>query len=244
MALRRYIIERDIPKVGTLEREQLREAAKTSNSALAQLAPDIQWVEIVRRRQQDLLCLPREGRGGDRPACRDQRISGHQDHRGAQDHRSHDRASLRRVTSARRPRARTPGAALPPHRGAAAAPTGACGQGPTGSSAAGASPVRCDRGSRTPRCVSSAGRRRASWPMRSGDRRARAPLRPLAGAVARSSPIPTPAACRGSRPRATGRARQASTRPQFMPWPPAGLCTCAASPIRNRRSLRYDDASR
>ena len=45
MALRRYIIERDIPKVGTFEREQLREAAKTSNAALAQLAPDIQWVE-------------------------------------------------------------------------------------------------------------------------------------------------------------------------------------------------------
>ncbi|HEY3675417.1 MAG TPA: DUF4242 domain-containing protein [Candidatus Tumulicola sp.] len=45
MALRRFIIERDIPGVGTLEREQLREAAATSNSALAQLAPDIQWVE-------------------------------------------------------------------------------------------------------------------------------------------------------------------------------------------------------
>ena len=43
--MRKYIIERDIPKVGSFEREQLREAAKTSNSALAQLAPDIQWVE-------------------------------------------------------------------------------------------------------------------------------------------------------------------------------------------------------
>jgi hypothetical protein len=45
MALRRFIIERAIPGVGTLEREQLREAAATSNAALAQLAPDIQWVE-------------------------------------------------------------------------------------------------------------------------------------------------------------------------------------------------------
>jgi hypothetical protein len=45
MALRRFIIEREIPGVGTLEREQLREAAATSNAALAQLAPDIQWVE-------------------------------------------------------------------------------------------------------------------------------------------------------------------------------------------------------
>jgi hypothetical protein len=45
VALRRFIIERAIPGVGTLEREQLREAAATSNAALAQLAPDIQWVE-------------------------------------------------------------------------------------------------------------------------------------------------------------------------------------------------------
>jgi hypothetical protein len=45
VALRRFIIERDIPGVGTLERDQLREAAGKSNEALAQLAPDIQWVE-------------------------------------------------------------------------------------------------------------------------------------------------------------------------------------------------------
>jgi len=43
--MRRYIIERDIPQVGTLEREQLRAAAEKSNEALRQLAPDIQWVE-------------------------------------------------------------------------------------------------------------------------------------------------------------------------------------------------------
>jgi hypothetical protein len=42
--MRKYIIERDIPKVGTFEREQLREAAKTSNAALVKLGPDIQWV--------------------------------------------------------------------------------------------------------------------------------------------------------------------------------------------------------
>src|ERR1700730_18189451 len=43
--LRKFIIERDIPKVGTLERDQLREAATKSNSALRRLGPDIQWVE-------------------------------------------------------------------------------------------------------------------------------------------------------------------------------------------------------
>jgi hypothetical protein len=43
--MKRFLIERDIPKVGSLEREQLREAAKTSNGALKQLGTDIQWIE-------------------------------------------------------------------------------------------------------------------------------------------------------------------------------------------------------
>ena len=45
MALRRFIIERDIPEVGTFDREQLRGAATKSNEVLNQLGPDIQWVE-------------------------------------------------------------------------------------------------------------------------------------------------------------------------------------------------------
>ena len=45
MALRRFVIERDIPAVGTLDREQLRIAAATSNGALKTLGPEIQWVE-------------------------------------------------------------------------------------------------------------------------------------------------------------------------------------------------------
>ena len=43
--MRRYVIEREMPRVGTLEREQLREAAGKSNYVLRQLSPDIQWVE-------------------------------------------------------------------------------------------------------------------------------------------------------------------------------------------------------
>jgi hypothetical protein len=43
--MKRFLIERDIPAVGSLEREQLREAAKTSNSAVRELGTDIQWVE-------------------------------------------------------------------------------------------------------------------------------------------------------------------------------------------------------
>jgi hypothetical protein len=45
MALRKYIIERDIPAVGSLEREQLRGAAAKSNEVLQALGPDIQWQE-------------------------------------------------------------------------------------------------------------------------------------------------------------------------------------------------------
>jgi len=45
MALQKFIIERDIPKVGTFEREQLQQAAAKSNDVLRQLGPDIQWVE-------------------------------------------------------------------------------------------------------------------------------------------------------------------------------------------------------
>jgi hypothetical protein len=43
--MKRFVIEREIPQVGTLEREQLREAAKTSNKALREIGPDIQWIE-------------------------------------------------------------------------------------------------------------------------------------------------------------------------------------------------------
>jgi hypothetical protein len=34
MALKKFIIERDIPKVGTFDREQLRQAAAKSNEVL------------------------------------------------------------------------------------------------------------------------------------------------------------------------------------------------------------------
>ncbi|TPI20647.1 MULTISPECIES: DUF4242 domain-containing protein [unclassified Mesorhizobium] len=43
--MHKYIIEREIPEVGTFEREQLRDASKASNAVLAELGPDIQWVE-------------------------------------------------------------------------------------------------------------------------------------------------------------------------------------------------------
>jgi hypothetical protein len=43
--MRRFIIEREIPRVGSFEREQLKAAAAKSNEVLAKLAPKVQWVE-------------------------------------------------------------------------------------------------------------------------------------------------------------------------------------------------------
>ena len=43
--MKRYVIERDIPGVGSLNREQLKGAAATSNEALAKLGGRAQWVE-------------------------------------------------------------------------------------------------------------------------------------------------------------------------------------------------------
>ena len=41
--MRKFVIEREIPAVGSLEREELKGAAAKSNEVLAELAPDIQW---------------------------------------------------------------------------------------------------------------------------------------------------------------------------------------------------------
>lgn len=43
--MKKYMIEREIPKIGALEREQLQEAAAKSNQVLRQLGPEIQWLE-------------------------------------------------------------------------------------------------------------------------------------------------------------------------------------------------------
>ena len=43
--MKRYVIERDLPGVGSMNREQLKNAAATSNSALAQLSGKAQWLQ-------------------------------------------------------------------------------------------------------------------------------------------------------------------------------------------------------
>jgi hypothetical protein len=43
--MRRFIIERELPAIGSADREKLKGAARKSNEALAALGPNIQWVE-------------------------------------------------------------------------------------------------------------------------------------------------------------------------------------------------------
>lgn len=42
--MKKFVIERKIDGVGSLNNKQLSDAAATSNKALAQLAPKVQWV--------------------------------------------------------------------------------------------------------------------------------------------------------------------------------------------------------
>jgi hypothetical protein len=43
--MKKYLIEREIPGVHQLNGEELKGAAATSNAALAQLGPKVQWVQ-------------------------------------------------------------------------------------------------------------------------------------------------------------------------------------------------------
>ena len=43
--MRKYIIERELPAIGSAERQTLKEAAQKSNDVIKELGPDIQWVE-------------------------------------------------------------------------------------------------------------------------------------------------------------------------------------------------------
>lgn len=43
--MRKYVIERALPGIGRAGLAELRDAAETSNEALARLAPDCQWVQ-------------------------------------------------------------------------------------------------------------------------------------------------------------------------------------------------------
>jgi Nickel responsive protein SCO4226-like len=41
--MKRYVIERNLPGVGSMSEDELRQASSTSNSAISQLFPKVQW---------------------------------------------------------------------------------------------------------------------------------------------------------------------------------------------------------
>ena len=43
--MKRFLIERNIPGVGQLSGQELKDASATSNAALAELASKVQWVQ-------------------------------------------------------------------------------------------------------------------------------------------------------------------------------------------------------
>lgn len=43
--MKKYLIEREVPKIGALTPEQLREVSARSIDALRQIGPNIQWIE-------------------------------------------------------------------------------------------------------------------------------------------------------------------------------------------------------
>ena len=73
MPLRRFAIERDIPGVGGLDRDEISGAAAQSNSALAELAPKLQWVESYVADDKTFWACPAEDEGAIR---RDAELSG------------------------------------------------------------------------------------------------------------------------------------------------------------------------
>ena len=46
--MKRYVIEREMPWDWVGRAATIREAAQKSNQVLAQLAPDVQWIEFLR----------------------------------------------------------------------------------------------------------------------------------------------------------------------------------------------------
>jgi hypothetical protein len=43
--MRRYVIEREVPSIGSLNAEQLQGAAAKSCAALNEIGPQVQWIE-------------------------------------------------------------------------------------------------------------------------------------------------------------------------------------------------------
>ena len=85
--MRKFIIERELPAIGSAERQALREAAQKSNATLRELGPDIQWVESYVAADKTFCVYLAQDEAIIREHARKQRLSGQQDHRGPADDR-------------------------------------------------------------------------------------------------------------------------------------------------------------
>ena len=94
MTLKRYIIERDIPEIGSADRDALREAAKKSNAVLAELGPDIQWVESYIAGDKTFCVYMAKDRGDHLGAREAERLPRERSHGDPQDDRPDDREGL------------------------------------------------------------------------------------------------------------------------------------------------------
>ena len=86
----RYVIERDIPEVGTFEREALREAAGKSNGVLADMKAEkknIQWEHSYVAGDKTFCIYLADERGAHPRARGEEWVPGERRHRGAQDDR-------------------------------------------------------------------------------------------------------------------------------------------------------------
>ena len=93
MALRKFVIEREVPKIGALAGSEMRGAAGKSNEALRKLAGDVQWVHSYVADDKTFCIYLASDEGAIREACRVERISGQSHHGSASSDRSHHGAN-------------------------------------------------------------------------------------------------------------------------------------------------------
>ena len=74
--MKKFVIEREMPKIGSADRDAFKAAAQKSNGVLKELGPSIQWVESHVTADKIFCRLPRRERGANSKTRRDQRLPG------------------------------------------------------------------------------------------------------------------------------------------------------------------------
>ena len=92
MSLRKFVIERDLPQIGSASRDQLRAATAKSNGVLRELGPDIQWVESYVADDKIYCVYLAANEGMIRRHAEMSRFPGVESQRNPQDDRSNNRA--------------------------------------------------------------------------------------------------------------------------------------------------------